>query len=300
MIKDNYNLAMGDYMDSENRDKEEKEHVIVEGKFDNEISNEDYHAGRSHISSSGLKLLLRDERAFYKQYITNETAGPSGPALDIGSYLHCMILEPHLLDIEFAVYQGAQRRGAAYEVFKKEHEGKTILTKSQHSHVSGLVDNFNKGKIIIGDDGNEKEVMISSFFTKGKPEESLFGELDGVNVKVRFDYRKEWDDFASINDLKTTGDMAHTPLLVENVCRKWDYDLSAALYVDMASKYTNKPHDFYFTFISKADGGTYIYKASDQMLTEGRRKYKEAIVKLKLARETGIYYINKIKEINSI
>lgn len=272
-----------------------------DGIFDNVISNEDYHDNRTHISSSGIKLMLKDPRQFYKQYVLNEEgSGPTGPALAIGSYLHCMILEPHLLDVEFAIYPGAQRRGKVYEEFAKENQDKTILTLSQDRHVRTLVDNFNGSKIIIGNHGNEKEVMINSFFTKGKPEESLFGELEGIKTKVRFDYRKEWEDYGSINDLKTTGDYCSSKEEAENICAKWGYDVSAALYVDMVEKYTGKPHDFYFTIISKKTLTTHIYKASKQMIESGRAKYIEGLRRIKLARETGIYFENRIEEINSL
>jgi len=264
------------------------------------ISNEDYHANREYISSSGLKKILVDPRGFYKEYVLNEGEQKTSSAFDFGSYLHCAILEPHLLDEEFAVYDGAMKRGKKFEQFAEENEGKTIITTSQEQQAKRLINNFYNTRVIIGPQGHDKEVDVSSFFTKGFAEQTVTTEIKGIKVKVRADYRKEFDDFGSINDLKTTGENIDTIKSAERVCSIYDYDLSAALYVDVFTMVTGKPHDWYFTFLSKKNGEVRVYKASDQMLEAGRKKYMEAIDLLVKAKETGIYYENRIEELRSI
>ena len=37
--------------------------------FNEDISNDDYHNDREFVSSSGLKLMLKDPRKFYKNYV---------------------------------------------------------------------------------------------------------------------------------------------------------------------------------------------------------------------------------------
>ena len=262
------------------------------------ISNEDYHADREYISSSGLKKILVDPRGFYKEYVLNEGSQLSSSALDFGSYLHCAILEPHLLDEEFAVYDGAMKRGKKFEQFAEENEGKTIITTSQEQQAKRLINNFNEATVVIGKQGHDKEVQISSFYSGGFAEQTFCHEINGIKVKVRTDYRKEFEDFGSINDLKTTGDIADTARDASRICDAWGYDVSAALYVDVVSAVTDKPHDFYFTFLSKKNGEVRIFKASEAMLERGRKKYLEAIELLKKARDNRIYYVNEIKEID--
>lgn len=268
--------------------------------FNKDISNQDYHDDREYISSSGLKMMYKDPRSYYKAYILGEKETFNQSAMDLGSYIHALILEPHLIEKEFAVFTGAMRRGKEWEEFQKDVGDRIIITRSQKSLADELVKNFLTTKVIIGAAENEKEVALSSFYTDGNAEETLCVEIDGVKVKVRFDYRKEWDSFGSINDIKTTAAEADSPEKVEEICRSFSYDISAALYVDAVTKHTGKPHDFYFTFMSKADKQSYMYKASEQMLEEGRRKYKIALERLKEARRTGVYYKNVIREINSI
>jgi len=250
--------------------------------FNGDVSNEDYHGDREYVSSSVLKLILKDPERYYKQYITGEVKAPTSNAFDFGSYIHTLVLEPHLVEEEYAFYQGAVRRGSAYDKFKLENKGKTIIIESQR--ISGL---------------NLQEAVFANpaakeLFTDGKAEQTLCVVLDGVKVKVRCDYLKG----TSIIDLKTTGGGATYGEVVET-CIKYDYDLSAALYADAFTQITGKKHDFYFSFISKKSQEVCNVKASEQFLENGRRKYKAAIKKLKKARETGIYFDpNEVKEIS--
>lgn len=268
--------------------------------FNYDISNEDYHADRQYASSSSLKMMLRNPREYHKVYVLNEGEKPVSAALDLGSYIHARILEPEVVENEFAVFSGAMKRGAAWKEFERENEGKIIITSSQKMQSDKLISNFYNSNIIIGNQKSEKEVPVASFFENGFAEQTLCGTLDGVKIKVRFDYRKEFETFGSINDIKTTSASLRSKEDAEMVCAKLEYDLSAALYVDLVEQHTGKPHDFFFCFISKADGDTRMFKASEQMLETGRAKYKKAIEMLKEARKTGVYYKNKIETIDSI
>ena len=264
--------------------------------FTKDLSNDIYHADRSHISSSGLKLLLEDPRQFEKVYVLDEpSAGKSSAAMDFGSFVHCLILEPHLLEEEFAVCRNAKvKRGAEWDKFKEANEGKTLIMESQEKIAFSAVDLYRRAKVVIGD----KEKKVSSFFEKGEAEESLCGELMGIKVKVRFDYRREFAKFGSINDIKTTSFPINSKAEIEEVCKRWGYEVSAALYVDLVSQETGKQHDFFFCFINSKDNVVQLVKASDQMLEAGRTKYKEALRRLKLARETGEYYDKGVMEVD--
>lgn len=264
------------------------------------LTNEEYHGDTEYISSSGLKLILNDPRKFYKEYILGERTASSNPAFDFGSYVHCAILEPHLLDAEFAIFDGIQKRGKVYEECVEKNPNKTIISRTQSTQAQKLIDAFNAATVVIGAQGHDKEVCVSSFYSGGFAEQTATAEINGVKVKVRSDYRKEFEDFGSINDIKTTSENIDTVRSAERVCALYDYDLSAALYVDVFNMVTGKPHDFYFTFLSKKNGECRMYKASEQMLERGRAKYQEAIQNLIKAKESGIWYVNKIQEIRSI
>lgn len=269
--------------------------------FNTGISNEDYHAEREYISSSGLKLILNDPKEYYKRYILGEDTGSfNQEAMDFGTYIHGLILEPHLLEGEFAIFEGLMKEGKEWEEFEKTIGERILIMGSQKIAADKLIKKFNKATILLGDPGEEKEVKVSSFFEGGDAEQSLCGEINGVKIKVRFDYRKESENYASVNDIKTSSYNIGTKKGAEKVCNMYSYDLSAALYVDLAEQVTGKKHDFYFTFISKKHLPTIkIYKASEKMLESGRKKYLKAIEKIKIARATNVYYTNTIQELDS-
>lgn len=263
--------------------------------FNDNVSNEDYHDNRTHVSSSVLKTIYASLEDYKDQYIDgNFKLFANQEALDFGSYVHALILEPHLVKEEFHIYNSD--RDGKWNDFRESGiaKDKIIITQSQDDMAKDLINNFNN-KHVITKEG--KEVSIASFFSEGIAEQTLCTSINGVKVKVRFDYLKEEE--GQISDIKTTSSKVKTKKEAEKVCRTWGYDVSAALYVDAVSKVTGKKYDFYFCFLSKKDKGVTIFKASEQMLSTGRAKYKEAIKKLKEARKTGLYF-DGITEIDSI
>lgn len=249
-----------------------------------DISNDNYHADREYISSSGLKKILRDPEGYYKTYVA-EDAPPQeyNPAFAFGSYMHSLILEPDLVAKEYAIFEGAVRRGKKWEEFKEEYKDRTIITQSQKQ----------QGKFMYN--AYMENQQATELIKDGTPEETLAVELDGVKCKVRCDYRQG----NMISDVKTTFYGVSRDEVI-NTCIKYDYDLSAALYVDAFSKEIGIPHEFYFIFINKREPmNCEVYKASERFIENGRRKYKKAIELLKEARRTGNYYDEKkIKEID--
>jgi len=269
--------------------------------FNKDFDNAEYHGDREYISSSGLKLILKNPREYYRKYVLNEQDNQNVAALSIGSYAHTRILEPHLVEKEYAIWTGGRRQGNAWKEFEEANKSLTILTDSQKSLVDSMVDKFNETNVVLGGHGKEREVPLNTFFSDGRAEETGCVEINKVKVKVRFDYRKEFpvQGFGSINDLKTTGIALNNATIedVKEICDYWLYELSAALYVDVAEKLTGMPHDFYFCFLSKKDYAARIFKASQGMIERGRQQYLEAIELLKVARKSGIYYSNKIEEL---
>lgn len=249
--------------------------------INHDIPNEDYHGDREYVSSSGLKLILHDPERFYKQYVTGEIKSKSTAAFDYGSYIHTLVLEPHLEEEEYAFHNGAQRRGKEYDKLVAENPGKIILLESQKAGAKILQDAVNT------------HPQAGDLFSNGIAEQTLCVKLEGVPVKVRCDYMQG----TKIVDLKTTGSGVSYSEIV-NTCIKYDYDLSAALYVDSWALHTGEHHDFYFVFVSKVSTQVAVLKASEQFIENGRRKYKDALEKLKKARETGVYYDPKeVREI---
>lgn len=271
---------------------------LQEGIHDG-ISNSDYHGDSEYLSSSGVKLLYEDPKAFHAKYILGEnTKTPSRlqEAFDFGSYLHTLILEPELLADEYRIYSGS-RDELGFSDFASEHDGFTVVTESQVKAANGLLEKYKKETVLLGEQGNAREVPLSSFFEKGFAEQTFCGELEGVKIKVRPDYRREFGDFGSIQDVKTTSEKSLTRYRVEKICVKYGYHISAAMYCDLVEKLTGKPQDFYFLFLSKSSKQVAMFKASETMLKRGRDQYKLALKRYRQAKESGVWYEHVIEEL---
>lgn len=254
--------------------------------FNKNIDNSTYHANRTHVSSSVLKAALKDIEEFKRIYVDGEAAPVFNlEAMNFGSYIHTLILEPHLVEQEFAIWDKIMCEGEEWEEFNISNKDKIVITRSQFAHAKELLENFYRKEILF----NDKVVLLNSLFTGGEAEETCCTNLHGIDVKVRFDYRDGKRFF--INDVKTTSSSIRSKKDVEKVCASFEYDLSAALYCDVVEKVTGDKHDFYFTFISKKDNQSTIWKASEAMLERGRKKYREAIKRIKRGRETGNWVV---------
>lgn len=248
----------------------------------NNCDNETYHSDRKFKSSSTLKLFLKDPREYYKRYVLGEEREEMyKSAYDFGSYMHSLILEPHKTVLEFAVFEGATRRGKAYQEFKDANKGKTIITASQAQQALDLLHLYND------------HVDTAGLIEQGLAEHTLCVELDGMPIKVRADYIKE----GMIIDVKTSSDPVDKFSAAKTIIR-FDYDLSAALYVDAFKKYTGQDHEFVFAFLNKQNGDVGILKASEDLLNNGRKKYRAAIKGLAQAEKSGVYFKEGIQEVD--
>lgn len=226
----------------------------------NTCSNEEYHSDRTFYSSSALKLLLKDKGAFYRKYILNEKQEEKvNHNFVFGSYMHTLILEPHLVHEEYVQFSG-DKSSQKYKDFVKENKGKQILTPTA----------WNNGQYLYS---QVKESPAFKYVEKGEPELTFCGKLHGMPIKVRADYL--CGDY--ILDVKTTSTSVADMKNIERACANYGYALSAALYLDMMKKKRPELKRFLFWFINKQSGQDLLVQASEDFLEYGRQQYKEAI-----------------------
>lgn len=245
------------------------------------LRNEEYHADRTFYSSSVLKTALRDIRLFYNKYIKMEHIEKTGEALTLGSYVHCRILEPEKVSEEFCEFDGL-RRGKLWDEFLLKNPNKTILgnmTKKQGDNIVRSIQNHpNYAELFTGGDA---EVTAAVNWT--------------VPVKVRADYKIA--ETGRIVDIKTTSGSL-TVEGVQSTIVRYDYDLSAALYVDAFSEIEGIEYDFYFVFASKDFDDCAVFKASKSMIANGRRKYTKAMDIIRKGLDSGKWIEGGIQEID--
>lgn len=265
------------------------------------MSSEAYHGTAGTYSSSQFKDLLEDEEIFINKYVHKTVEREHIPAFDVGNYFHTGVLEPEKLAKECAVYQKRVRRGKDWDKFKAKHPGKVIVSLAQVEQATRLID-------VVQD-----SPVAMSYIQRGKPEVSLFiqiavlhGEIYAPNygvklgrsgwvvednmptkaemkdaviltVKVRADSLGE--DF--VLDLKSTTGNARSDSAMREKIKYYNYDLSAALYLDLFSLPAKKQMDtFIWTFASKDCHNCKSYSASERNIQIGRVKWSKAVLML--------------------
>jgi hypothetical protein len=238
----------------------------------NHCSNTEYHADKEFLSSSNLKMLLKDRERFYREKILGERTALTGDHLDEGSLTHALILEPEVVSKEFAFYGGLRKSGEAYQLFKAANAGKLVISRPQQLRAESYFAAYKKNKAALA-------------LTKiGAPEHTICQNLSDVPVKVRCDWINVEEGY--IADVKTTAFPADIDSF-RNTINQWGYDLSAALYSTVAEQYYGKPFDFYFIVIDKKNLVCEVYKASQATLNKGKQQVVEALKIYKECKKTG-------------
>lgn len=240
----------------------------------NKVSNSDYHADQTYLSSSNLKLLLKDPAQFYDEKILGNRKSSTGSHFDEGSLTHSLILEPEQVATEYAFYHGMRKQGTDYENFALANRGKTVISRAQKIRVDNYIDAYNKRPAAL------------NLIQGGEPEHTVCQNISDVPVKVRCDYINIEKGY--IVDVKTTSfpaDVDSFRLTID----QWGYDLSCALYTAVVSQFYGKPFDFYFLVIDKKLLTCEVYKASQKTLNKGLAQVSQALSLYKKCKESGIW-----------
>lgn len=235
-----------------------------------ELSNEQYHADKTCLSSSMIKdLYNKGSYEFYQLYIarTKEKKFYNMDALNMGSLMHSLLFEPDTV-------------GDLYTT-EKDIKNKTFIPDMNWITAHNLV------KTLI------EHPEVVNIMKSGVPEQSIMGKLLNVGYKVRFD----WSDSKRhiIADLKTTSkEKLDKAGVIESVIGDLAYDISAASYMDMYAKVYGNVPDFYFIFVSTKDFSIEVGRVTPQMLEEGRKKYKHALKRYKKLLKSGDWAIRDL------
>lgn len=238
----------------------------------NHVSNKDYHADNEFLSSSNLKLLLKDREQFYKEKILGIKERKESSAFDEGSLVHSMILEPERLNEDYAFFNGLRKVGPEFESYKRSAGSKTVISKPQKIRCEQYVKAY------------QNHPVAPKILSNGAPEYTICAMLSDVPVKIRADYINV--DEGYIVDIKTTSYPADVDTF-RITTTQWGYDLSAALYSTVASQHYGKPFAFYFVVIDKKNLLCEVYKASESTLTKGSIQVSEALKVYKQCKQSG-------------
>jgi len=238
----------------------------------NHITNADYHADKTRLSSSGLKKILDSPKLFHEEVILRKSEQKHIAAFDEGSYVHSLILEPEAIAKEYAFFDGMRKAGKDWEAFKKMHENKIKLSKPQKMRCKSYHNAFKKNKAAVA-------LVVDGF-----AEHTICEDLLDVPIKVRTDYINVEKGY--IADVKTSGFPVDKDSFRQTI-NQYSYDLSAAMYCMAAEQYYKKPFDFYFICISKKELNCEVFKVSQDTMRKGRSEVTKALELYKHCLKTG-------------
>lgn len=222
------------------------------------MSNADYHA-RPELSASQIKTILKNPF----EYINGSHKEPT-KAMDFGSCVHKLVLEPLDFEKEFAVspkYNLRTNEGkASYQSFIDANMGKTIIDEDTFMEAKMCADNVMR--------------IAGNFFKNGVAENSYFSEIGGVGARCRPDYYIE--DIGLVVDLKTTQD-ASPDGFIKSVAN-FGYYIQEPFYVDVLDSLNKPVNRFIFVAVeTKPPYMVGIYELDYISRDHGRSEYMRAI-----------------------
>lgn len=224
------------------------------------ISNADYHASEG-VSNSTLKLVVEKTPA----HAASPKKWESTRAQEIGTAIHCAILEPDRFDAEYRIVECDDRRSALYKAACKGYSPEQVLTKAEADNVKGM------RKSAYANGAARKALTLP-----GRNELSVYAKdpVTGIMVKCRFD-KKPDEPFGL--DVKKTQDarLDHC----ERALTNYLYHMQAAFYIDVWGWAAGEKLDaFKLLWIEeKAPHACKLRRVNEVALEEGRRLYRTAL-----------------------
>jgi len=229
------------------RDKESGIIISIQNGIYHDLSNEDYHSGPA-ISKSQLDDIAISP-AVYQWRKHAPVDEEKTQALDMGTALHCILLEPDEFKKRFIVAPEFNRR----------------TTVGKEDEKAFLKDCATTGKTVMTfEEGRKLELMRESVMAH--PDARLLLEQPRLNessmywndsetgeqCRIRPDSRLE--QLPLIFDVKKVDDLSRFPTHAE----EFRYYVQDGMYTEGAEILLNEPHEFYFLMVSSSiDCGRY-------------------------------------------
>lgn len=277
---------------------------IVDESFVNhwapEITNEQHHADKTAIGSSGVRTFIKETPAhFYAKHLSPDAEPVTSEALRIGSLVHMALLEPSLFLQRYRMVPnfGSKRTNKYKEEYAKwtakQSADSVFLEKDDYHLITGIVQKVLNNPVAKG--------TISG----GVPERSgYFRDPEtGVKCKIRPDVVNMLDIGGTpkhaLIDFKT----ARSAKMMDffRAIGRYRYDVQMAFYCDGYKAITGHDVDYPLFLVAEKEPpyACAIYQLSKSALEAGRRDYKLALQTLKVCIETERWpaYDDQVREI---
>jgi hypothetical protein len=234
-----------------------------------QLTNEQYHASEG-VSNSGLKLILRSPAHFKSRPKYDSTR-----AKEIGSAIHCAILEPERYSTDYVIVDCADRKKKEYNDACKLNPKDRTLTREEGEGVSGMqravFANTAARSLLLACPSREVSVFAID------PE-------TGLLVKCRFDIAP---NAGVAGDLKKCQDVR--PREFSNSIQSYGYHMQVAFYSDVYYWATGERiHSMPIIAVEEQrPHACKVYEIGQESIDVGRTMYRKALDIYKESLDSG-------------
>ncbi len=192
------------------------------------------------LSASCLKSLAKSPEHCYANHLDPNRERTESDAMQLGSLIHCMILEPEMLHRRYVkMPEGMVRRGAKWDDFKVEAKSLSIVKSSIWQKAEEAVSRVKKddmaASLLQGRKRSvQKEEQVSWIGYADEMRVHYGGYIDLVNHTTR-----------RIVDIKTTSNADNLSKLASD--GRWD--IQAAQYIDAMSAIRDERYRMFFLVV---------------------------------------------------
>jgi len=242
------------------------EHKLVD------MSDEVYYGDTSMITCSMLKEILKGPKNLL-QYIKHIDKRESSESMDFGTAFHKYMLEYADFDESYAVIDLDKRPNPEKDFRDKENNNwkKELYMEIEASGKTGLDKaSFQKIKAMT-------EVCYDTqaqhMITHGRNEIVYVAkiEIEGIQFDIKGKVDNVYSE--SVLDIKTSSKPVDKRSFIETI-NKYDYDMSAAWYMDLAMK----QRSFLLAVETNEPFNVGFYEMSEETIERGRDKYIDALL----------------------
>ena len=201
-------------------------------------------------------------------------------AMQFGSLVHKLILQPDTFGDDFAVFEGARRAGKAWQEFSQTNQDKTIIKQSELDAANNILNNAMKHDIV--------KTMLENATAK---ELELNWKHKEVNFKGFADIITTFEGKQCVVDIKTTTDAGKR---FERDLYYNDYKMQLAMYQDQFGKDCEA---YIIAIETTTPFNVQVYKLDDSLLFKGWMDYDYLTEKFK--EWDGKHYNSSIIEVKT-
>ena len=220
------------------------------------IPNETYHADRTCVSSTWLKIIDSHSPWHLRSYLDSPPA-PASPALAMGSAVDCLIFEPELWDKQFTVMPELNLRTNAGKAEKKKlvewagQQNVTLVTNTQHQEA------LETAKAI------RTNPRMADILKRGvaQPTFVWVDPVTGLKCKCRADWYDEED--GTVYDLKTA--VNASPSEFAKAIANFGYHIQQAFYSD-GIRVVGKPVKRFVFCVQEKPDNRNTFKADHRLM----------------------------------